>query len=46
MTRWLSLYAYALVESMLSRQLDNLEPILTRHGDKFKDYVDVYYLVF
>ncbi|WP_082743895.1 MULTISPECIES: phosphoribulokinase/uridine kinase [unclassified Burkholderia] len=30
----------ALVESMLSRQLDDLEPTLTRHGYRIKDLVE------
>ncbi|ETK17403.1 hypothetical protein H097_15526 [Pseudomonas sp. FH4] len=29
-----------LVESVLSRQLDDLEPTLTRHGYRIKDLVD------
>jgi hypothetical protein len=30
----------ALVESVLSRQLDDLEPTLTRHGYSLKDMVE------
>lgn len=30
----------ALVESVLSRQLDDLEPTLTRHGYRLKDMVE------
>ncbi len=29
-----------LIESVLSRQLDNLEPTLTRHGYRLKDMVE------
>ncbi|WP_224787041.1 hypothetical protein [Pandoraea sputorum] len=30
----------ALVESVLSRQLDDLEPTLTRHGYRIKDLIE------